>query len=234
MDTIRLFLADDHAVLRDSLKAFLDLQTDLTVVGEAADGVTAIAEVLRLRPDVLLLDLAMPGLGGVEVTYRLKRDLPTCSIVILSQHQDPDYVLPVLRAGADGYVLKTAGGHDVVTAIRTVQRGDAYLHPAIVRLVLEVSVRADGPFRDAQDVQDAQVHLTQREQEVLALIGQGQTNQQIAEALSISSKTVDKHRARLVQKLQVASRAELIRYALERKIVPPHTFPAHHPTAATA
>ena len=217
MDAIRVFLADDHAVLRDSLKAFLNLHTDLAVIGEAGDGITAIADVLRLRPDVLLLDLAMAGLSGVEVTCRLKRDLPTCKIVILSQHQDPDYVLPVLRAGADGYVLKTAGGDDVLSAIRAVQRGEAYLHPAIVRLVLEFSVRVDNP------PEDTPVRLTPREQEVLVLIGQGQTNQKIAEALSISRKTVDKHRSRLIQKLQVDSRAELIRYALEEKIVPPLT-----------
>ena len=217
MDAIRVFLADDHAVLRDSLKAFLSLHTDLVVIGEAGDGIAAIAEVLRLRPDVLLLDLAMAGLSGVEVTCRLKRDLPTCKIVILSQHQDPDYVLPVLRAGADGYVLKKAGGDDVVSAIRAVQRGEAYLHPTIVRLVLEFSVRVDDPQADPL------ARLTPREQEVLVLIGQGQTNQKVAEALSISSKTVDKHRARLMQKLQVDSRAELIRYALERKVIPPST-----------
>jgi two-component system response regulator NreC len=226
MTAIRVFLADDHAVLRDSLKAFLSLHADLAVIGEAGDGITAIAEVLRLRPDVLLLDLAMAGLSGIEVTCRLKRDLPTCAIVILSQHQDPDYVLPVLRAGADGYVLKTAGGADVVAAIRAVQRGEAYLHPAIVRLVLEFSVRVDYPQAEPLAC------LTHREQEVLALIGQGQTNHKIAEALSISTKTVDKHRARLMQKLQVDTRAELIRYALERKIVPQSTAAIVHPTSS--
>ncbi|MCB0112563.1 MAG: response regulator transcription factor [Caldilineaceae bacterium] len=213
MTAIRVLLADDHAVLRDSLKVYLDLHPDLSVVGEAVDGVGAVSEALRLRPDVLLLDLSMPGLDGVEVTCCLKRDLPACKIVILSQYQDPDCVLPVLKAGANGYLLKKAGGDEVVQAIRTVHRGEAYLHPAIAQVVLEFSVRGDDKHMDPLDC------LSPRELEVLTLIGQGLTNQAIAELLSISRKTVDKHRSHLIQKLQVSSRAELIHYALQRRVV---------------
>jgi two-component system, NarL family, response regulator NreC len=215
MNAIRVLLADDHAVLRDSLEVFLGLHEDLNVVGAACDGADTITQALRLQPDVLVLDLGMPNLGGLEVTRRLKRDLPGCKIVVLSQHQDPDYVLPVLRAGADGYTLKKAGGSEVVLAIQAVHRGEAYLHPAVAQLVLDLSIRSEESWPDPLD------SLTQREREVLALIGQGRTNQQIATTLSISRKTVDKHRANLLRKLQVGSRSELIRYAVEQKIIPP-------------
>ena len=217
MNPIRIVLADDHAVMRDSLHAFLASYQDLDVVGEACDGVETIAQVLRLRPDVLVLDLGMPELGGLEVIKRLKRDVPRCRIVVLTQHQDPDYVLPVLKAGADGYALKKAGGNEVVHAIRTTHHGEAYLHPAIAHMVLEFSVRA------GEAKPDHLAAMTPREREVLVLIGQGRTNQQIATALSISSKTVDKHRSNLIHKLGLGSRSDLIRYALEQKVVPPET-----------
>ena len=210
MAKIKVLLADDHAILRDSLKAFLALHADIEVIGEAADGLEAIAQAVRLQPDVLLLDIAMPNLSGLEVTRRLKRDLPTCKIVVLSQYGSPDHVLPILKAGADGYILKRAGGSEVVEAIRAVQRGEAYLHPTAAQTVLALSVRSQAAW------QDPLASLTDREGEVLTLMGQGQTYQQIARALSISAKTVDKHRASLMKKLGVKSRAELIRYALEK------------------
>lgn len=211
MIPIRVLLADDHAILRDSMKAFLGLHAEIQVVGEAADGIQAIAEAMRLEPDVLLLDVSMPNLGGLEVTHRLKRDLPSCKILILSQHHAPDYVLPILKAGADGYVLKKSGGNEVVRAIKAIASGEAYLHPAIAQMVLQTSVRGE----EAQE--DPLSTITDREREVLALIGEGKTNQQIATTLSISLKTVDKHRANLVKKLNVSSRAALIRYVLERR-----------------
>lgn len=213
MKRIRVLLADDHAVLRDSLAAFLGLFEEFEVIGQAADGLEAIEQTLRLRPDVLLLDMGMPNLSGLEVTTRLKRDLPACKIVILSQYHEPDYVLPVLEAGADGYVLKKAGGTEVAQAIRAVYSGQAYLHPAVAQTVLENSLR--GRARPSSPLEG----LTNREREVLTLIGQGQTNQQIAQGLAVSPKTVDKHRANLLQKLNLTTRAELIRFALEHKIL---------------
>jgi DNA-binding NarL/FixJ family response regulator len=211
MKRIRVLLADDHAILRDSMKAFLGLHAEVEVVGEAGDGLQAIAEALRLEPDVLLLDIGMPNLGGLEVTHRLKRDLPSCKILILSQHHAADYVLPILKAGADGYVLKKSGGNEVVRAIKSVASGDAYLHPAIAQTVLQTSVRGEEAQEDPLSI------ITVREREVLAIIGEGKTNQQIASALSISLKTVDKHRANLMKKLGVSSRAALIRFALDHK-----------------
>ena len=158
--------------------------------------------------------MAMPHLGGLEVTRRLKQDLSQCKILILSQYDDADTVLPILQAGADGYVVKNAGGSEVLRALRAVASGDVYLHPSIVRLVLEASGRQPKPKREAMVV------LTRREQEVLALIGDGRTNKQIADALCISMKTVDKHRANLARKLSLPNRAALIHYALSSKHIP--------------
>lgn len=143
-----VLLADDHAVLRDSMKAFLELYPEIEVVGEAKNGVETIRESMRLQPNVILLDVAMPKLSGLEVTRRLKRELPQSKIVILSQYYEPDIVLPILRAGADGYVLKKAGGAEVVQAIHAVHRGEAYLHPVVAQMVLDLSIRGDGVWQD--------------------------------------------------------------------------------------
>lgn len=211
---VRILLVDDHAILRDSLRAFLSFQPDIQVIGEAADGIEAIQEALRLQPDLILLDMAMPQMGGLDVTSRLKQDLPQCKILILSQYDDADYVLPILRAGADGYVVKKAGGSEVLRAIRAVVNDDMYLHPAIVHLVLEATGRPHTV------VPEGTIALTRREQEVLALIGKGLSNKQIADTLCISMKTVDKHRASLSRKLGLPNRAALIRYALSSQRTP--------------
>lgn len=211
---IRILLVDDHAILRDSLRAFLSFQPDIQVVGEAADGIEAIQEALRHQPDLILLDMAMPLMGGLDVTRRLKQDLPQCKVLILSQYNDADYVLPILQAGADGYVLKKAGGSEVLRAIRAVVNGDMYLHPAIVHLVLEATGRSHNV------VPGDKITLTRREKEVLALIGKGLSNKQIADTLCVSMKTVDKHRASVSRKLGLPNRAALIRYALSNQCTP--------------
>ncbi len=211
---VRVLLVDDHAILRDSLRAFLSFQPDIQVIGEAADGIEAIQEALRLQPDLILLDMAMPQMGGLDVTQRLKQDLPRCKILILSQYDDADYVLPILRAGADGYVLKKAGGGEVLRAIKTVVNNDIYLHPSIVHLVLEATGRPHTA------VPEVKIVLTRREQEVLTLIGKGLSNKQIADTLVISMKTVDKHRANLSRKLGLPNRAALIRYTLSSQRTP--------------
>ncbi len=210
MNPIRVLLADDHAVLRDSLRAFLGMYPDLEVVGEASDGLETLAQVQVLRPDVLVLDMAMPNLGGLEVLRRLAQEHPACKVLILTQHEAPQYVLPALQAGAKGYLLKKAGGSEVVQAVRAVARGESVLHPGIAHLVIEAAVQGT-PRQDSP-----QGSLTGREREVLALIGEGRTNSEIAKALGVSPKTVDKHRASLMQKLGVTSRAGLIRFALDK------------------
>lgn len=213
MSRIRVLLADDHAVLRDSLAAFLALYPDIEVVGQAGDGVETLAQIAALRPDVVLLDLNMPGLGGLEVLRRASKEHPACRMVVLTQYDAPQYVLPALQAGARGYLLKKAGGVEVVNAMRAVMRGESVLHPAVTQFVIESAVQGATDLQAAKNT----AGLTDREREVLQLIGEGLTNAQIAAALHISPKTVDKHRGRLVEKLNLPTRAALIRYALENR-----------------
>ncbi len=209
MTPIRVLLADDHTILRDSLRAFLTMYADIEVVGEAADGLETLAQVQALRPDVILLDMAMPNLGGLEVLRRIGKEWPQCKVLVLTQHQAPQVVLPALRAGAQGYLLKKASGSEVVQAVRSLARGESFLHPAIARLVIDAAVRG------ATEPDSPASRLTEREQEVLVLIAEGKTNAEIAHALRISQKTVDKHRASLMEKLNIHTRSGLIRYALE-------------------
>lgn len=213
MAPIRVLLADDHAVLRDSLAAFLALYPDIAVVGTAGDGLETLAQMAALCPDVVLLDLAMPGLGGLEVLRRVGKEQPHCKVVVLTQHDAPQYILPALEAGARGYLLKKAGGSEVVQALRAVARGESFLHPAVTQFVIDAAVQNC----DDATALTARTQLTDREREILRLIGEGQTNTAIARSLAISPKTVDKHRAHLMEKLNVPTRAALIRYALENR-----------------
>jgi DNA-binding NarL/FixJ family response regulator len=210
MQPIRILLADDHAVLRDSLRAFLGIYPDMEVVGEAADGLETLAQAEALHPDVVLLDLAMPKLSGLDVLRSLHRDHPECQLLVLTQHDAPDYVLPALQAGARGYLLKRAGGAEVVQAVRAVARGESFLHTAVTHLVID-SVRTGANLTSFPP----DGRLSVREREVLALIAEGHTNGEIARVLGISAKTVDKHRASLMEKLGIRTRSGLIRYALQ-------------------
>ena len=210
--TIRVVLADDHAVLRDSLRAFLGLYPDIEVVGEAADGVETLERVDALRPDVLVLDMAMPRLSGLDVLQRITKDLPECKTLVLSQHETRQYVLPALKAGAKGYLLKRAGGREVVQAVRALAGGESYLHPAVANYVIDAAFQKDAPLDAGSGVNP----LTLRQKEVLSLITEGLTNAEIARALSISPKTVDKHRAAIMDKLGIHTRAGLMRYAIDR------------------
>ena len=212
MNRIRILLADDHAVLRDSLAAFLALYPDLEVVGQATDGVETLAQMAALRPDVVLLDLNMPGLGGLEVLRRASKEHPACRMVVLTQYDAPQYILPALQAGARGYLLKKAGGADVVHAVRAVASGESVLHPAVTQFVIELAVRDGVDPRETGGL----MRLTDREREVLHLIGQGETNAGIGRVLDISPKTVDKHRANIMEKLRITTHAALIRYAIEQ------------------
>ncbi len=204
-------LVDDHTVLRDSLKAYLALYPDLEVVGEAADGIEALSKVRQLHPDILLLDLAMPGLGGVDVLRRIRKDAPECKVVVLTQHELPEYILPALREGAKGYILKRAGGNEVVQAIRAVAQGESYLHPAITSFIIEAALRPDIPSRTGDSAED----LTEREREVLVLIGEGKTNAEIAANLNLSAKTVSNYISSVLLKVHATDRAKLMLMALE-------------------
>ena len=213
MTKIRVLLADDHAVLRAGIRALLDMQADIEVVGEAGDGYQAVARVRELQPDIVLMDVGMPGLDGMAATRQIKSDYPNTRVLILTQHENKEYVRPALKIGASGYVLKRAEGDELLTAIRAVYAGGTFLDPAIAGVLAEDARREPGVPSDPFD------SLTDREREVLILLAQGKTYQQIAETLFISSKTVDYHRTNLMRKLNLANRAELTRFALQRGLI---------------
>lgn len=209
---IRILLADDHAVLRAGLRALLAAQSDLEVVGEATDGAEAIRQTQALRPDVVVMDIGMPGVSGIDATARIKRDLPTVKVLILSMHDDRGYLRQVLRAGASGYVLKKAADTELLAAIRAAARGDIFLDPALAKALVEEVVEPRSAVGETPALSD-------REREVLRLIAHGHTNQEVADRLCISVKSVETYKARLMEKLGLKGRAELVRYALQHGLL---------------
>jgi DNA-binding NarL/FixJ family response regulator len=206
---IRLLLVDDHAILRDGLRALLSYYPDVEVVGEAEDGLQAIEAVESLAPDVVLMDIAMPGMNGLEASRRIRERHPETRILVLTQYDDQRYVLPFLRAGVSGYVLKRALGSDLINAVRTVAKGESFLYPTVASTVLEeLRQPPDNGPENARP-------LTPREQEILRRVAAGETSRQIALALNLSAKTVEWHRGNLMNKLELRSVAELVRYAIE-------------------
>ncbi len=207
-----MLIADDHAVLRAGLRMLLDAEPDIEVVGEARDGAEVLARVRDLRPDVLLLDVAMPRLGGLEALPRIREAAPETRVLMLTMYEDEEYLREALRSGAAGYVLKRAAAGELLSAIRTVYHGGVYLHPEHARRLLEDLV--DRHARSGPSEEEPP--LSPREREVLRLIALGYTNQQVAEMLYLSVKTVETYRARAMAKLGLHSRAELVRYALQQ------------------
>lgn len=212
---IRVLLADDHAVLRAGLKALLNAEPDLEVVGEAADGVAVVERATELRPDVIVMDIQMPRMSGLDATRALRsRGVPS-KILILTMHAESQYLLPLLEAGGAGYVLKSGADTELIEAIRTVHRGEVFLYPAATKLLVEGYLdrsAREGPQHDG---------LTEREREVLKLVAEGYSGTEIAERLVISPKTVDTYRERIMQKLGVRHRYELVRYALRKGLLKP-------------
>ncbi len=214
MDKVRILLADDHTILRDGIRALLDDEPDMVVVGEAEDGRTAVRLACQLKPDVVIMDIAMPLLNGLEATRQIKHDCPQVKVLILTMHENEEYIRQVLASGAMGYILKDAAARELLDAIHTVQRGEAVLSPAITRLVIENYLRWGDLQKD-----NPSNGLSPREREVLQLIAEGYSNKQIAEILCISIKTVQAHRMSLMSKLDLHDRADLIKYAIQRKII---------------
>lgn len=213
VSSIRVLIADDHAVLRAGLRMLLDAQPDMAVVGEAGDGREAIDRASALQPDVILLDLTMPNLGGLAALPQLRDAAPQARVLILTMHDDESYLRQVLAAGAAGYVLKKAADTELLSAIRVVHRGDVYLYPSLTRTLLDSllgrEAKATTPSRDPEET------LSEREQAVLRLVALGHTNQEIADKLFLSVKTVETYRARAMDKLGLRSRAALVRFAVE-------------------
>jgi DNA-binding NarL/FixJ family response regulator len=215
MARIRILLADDHAVLRTGLRMLISSQRDLEVVGEASDGDEAVRKATALRPDVALVDLSMPGSGGLKAIERIRHAAPLTRVLVLTMHDVPAYLRASLAAGASGYVVKRSADSDLLAAIREVHRGHTVLDPSLEDRAAHGSLRRRGGVGSTTPT----ALLSQREREVLELVAQGFTNQQIADRLGLSVKTVETYRARLVDKLGLQSRAELVRYALDSGVL---------------
>jgi len=212
MEKIRVLLADDHAVLRAGLKTLFHAQPDIEVVAEAADGEETVRKSLEVAPDIVLMDITMPGMSGLEATREIKRQNPTIKVLVLTMHEDEGYLRQMLRAGASGYVPKKAADTELLAALRATHRGEYFIHSSMTAgLVAEMRER-EPRDRTARQEQDG---LSQREREVLQLLAMGYTNQQIADKLYLSVKTVETYKARIKEKLGLQGRAELVRYAIQ-------------------
>ena len=211
--SIRVLVVDDHAVVRAGLRLLLDAQDDIETVGEAGDAREAIFEARSTKPDVVLMDVVLGGKSGIEVTPELLHEQPETRVLVLSMQDDPRYVREAFAAGAHGYVLKEAADAELVTAVREVARGGRYVHPALgARMAAADAAAADAAEHDP---------LSDREREVLRLLALGHTNQEIAQMLYISVRTAETHRAHIMQKLRLETRAELVRYALAQGLLEP-------------
>ena len=218
MDKIGVLIVDDHGVLRSGLHALLDIHGEFRVLGEACNGEEALERVRDLSPEIILLDLAMPGMDGLTTMRRLLRNHPNVKIVVVTQHADRAYLLPALQAGASGYILKSASIEDIVTAMRSVYRGKVFLDPSVASVVLDDYRQRSGPGGEPKTEE-----LSEREHEVLRLCAWGFTSREIADKLIINTKTVDSHKSRMMAKLGLKTRSELVAYAFKRGILPQNT-----------
>ena len=214
-DRIRILLADDQQLVREGLRVLLDLIPDMEVVGEAANGNEALKMVNELSPDVVLMDIAMPIMGGLEATRRINKEFPKTKVLVLTQYDDKEYVFPVIESGASGFISKAAASSELASGIRSVYQGDAYLSPSVAKLLVEnyqytASERAN---------QDPYGKLTERERDVLKLLAEGHSTQEIADILVITPKTVEGHKTNLMSKLGIHNRIDLVKYALRKGII---------------
>lgn len=220
MSPIRILLADDHAVVRAGLRMLLGADAELQIVGEAETGVQALRLTAELEPDVVLMDISMPDMNGIEATRRIKAAHPNVAVLALTMHEDDQYFFEMLAAGASGYVPKRAAPNDLISAIHAVQQGGVFLFPSVARsLVQDYLQRASSASAERRLTSRRFDDLTDREREVLILIAQGRSNQEIADQLVISVKTVNRHRENIMAKLDLHSRVELVHYALEKGLI---------------
>lgn len=213
MPDIRVLVVDDHAILRDGIRSLLERQEGISVTGEASNGLEALEKISADPPDIVLMDIAMPVMNGIEATQRIKERFPQVKVLILTQHDDREYIQPLLQAGAAGYVLKRSGGREVLTAIHHVNEQGAFLEPSIARQLLESYAQ---PIASNTPTTP---YLTDREREVLQLVMVGKSNKEIARALHISPKTVSVHRSNIMAKLEVNNSIELVNYVNQHRIL---------------
>ena len=215
--TIKLLLVEDHAVVRSGLRLLMDSETDIQIVGEAETAREALARVEELHPDVVVMDIGLPDLSGIEATRQIKARRPETAVVALTIHEDEEYFFKMLDAGASGYVPKRAAPDELITAIRVAAKGEVYLYPSLAKLLVRDYLAGEGKSKPTRDKDD----LTEREQEVLAHVAEGESNQEIAQYLHISPKTVARHRENIMRKLNLHSRTELVMYAVRKGIIKP-------------
>ena len=206
---IRVFLVDDHAVVRSGLRLLLEKESDIVVVGEAEDGVRAVEQTLALKPDVVVMDITLPGLDGVEATRRIHSQLADVRVLALTMHEEDSYLVPFLQAGGMGYVRKSAADRDVVAAIRAVASGKSFLQPEGIAAIV----------REQQSSKPDLDSLSDRERQVLVLTAKGYTSREIGEQLGLSARTVETYRERIMQKLELTHRSELVEYALKHRLL---------------
>jgi len=215
MAKIRVLVVEDHAIVRQGIRLLLDVQPDMEVAGEAADGREAIEAAGRLLPDVVVMDLAMPGLNGLEATRTIRKRFPNVQVVALTVHESEDYFFQMITAGAAGYVLKGADPSQLLEAIRTAHQGEVFLHPPLTTKLVRDYLRRVGEG----EVTESYGLLTEREREVLRLLAEGHTNQEIADILTIGPSTVQTHRAHIMEKLRLRKRSELLNYAIRQGLL---------------
>jgi two-component system response regulator NreC len=214
MSKIKVIIADDHALVREGIAAFLKFSEEIEVIAEASDGLEAIEKTNKLRPDIIIMDISMPKLGGLEAAIEIKKSQPDTKILILTQYEDEQYISRFLKIGVSGYLLKKAVGSDLISAIRAVDRGELYLHPSITSKVVS------GYLGDKKlSMEDPYEKLTDREKQVLKLIAEGYTHKEMAEILNISYKTVIAHQTNISEKLNIYTKPGLIKFAIQRGII---------------
>lgn len=212
--TTRLLLVDDHAVVRSGLRMLLENEREIEIVGEAGNAAEAIEAATKLKPNLILMDIGLPDLSGIDATREIKKRLPEVSIVALTIHEDEEYFFKMLEAGASGYVPKRAAPEELLTAIRAAAKGEVYLYPSLAKLLVRDFLSGGRPSED-----QVSSGLTQREQEILTHLAEGENNEEIATSLVISPKTVARHRENIMRKLNLHSRSELVRYAIRKGII---------------